>query len=355
MSFSFLPVVLVVALSTTPDPTPPPDAALPRGVVDDARALAQAGDPRAAAAYERAIAAAPRNLPLRVEFADYLWRTGERDRGNEQMEAVIRIAPEQPQLKAHYGANLAAQGRFVQAAEQLEAALKGGFDNANVLYYLGSVLWETGRLDEAAERLRQAVEKDPKKIAAHHRLGRLLIFQGKPALAAAELSRAAELDPSSVEVLLDLGRAQEAMGETARAEASYRRALELGPDVPLAHYVLGTLLARTSRRGEAAEHIAVYRRAFQSDQEERFRSGARQAELNLGWTELKKNRHERALAQFRRHPDDVEALRGAAQALSALGRHEEAVRALERALLRDSENRALRFELDREREKLGRK
>jgi protein O-GlcNAc transferase len=337
-----VPLLVVLALSAAPEASSP-------------RELAAAGDPRAADAYERAIAAAPQNLPLRVEFADYLWHIGERDRGNEQMESVIRLAPNQPQLRAHYGVNLADQGRFVQAAEQLDAARRGGFDNANVYYYLGSVLWETGRLDDAASALRQATEKDPQKMAAHHRLGRLLIFQGKPALAVAELSRAAELDSTSVEVLLDLGRAQEAAGQTAQAEATYRRALELGPDVPLAHYVLGTLLARTSRRAEATEHIAIYRRAFQNDQQERFRAGARQAELNLGWTELKKNHYERALAQFRRHPDDVEGLRGAAQALSALGRQEEAVRALERAVLRDPENRTLRFELDRAREKRGKR
>jgi protein O-GlcNAc transferase len=342
-----VPLLVALALSAPPDVSPS-DSRNPRS-------LAEAGDPRAAEAYERAIAAAPGNLPLRVEFADYLWHVGERDRGNEQMESVIRMAPDEPRLKAHYGVNLAGQGRFADAAEQLDSARRGGFDNADVLYYLGSALWETGRLDEAAERLRQATEKAPEKMVAHHRLGRLFIFQGKPALAVAELTRAVELDPSSVEVLLDLGRAQEAAGETARAEASYRRALELGPDVPLAHYLLGTLLARTSRRTEAAEHIAVYRRAFQSDQQERYRAGARQAELNLGWTELKKKHYERALAQFRRHPDDVEGLRGAAQALSALGRQEEAVRALERAVLREPENRALRFELDKAREKRGKK
>ena len=66
---------------------------------------------------------------------------------------------------------------------------------------------------------------------------------------------------------------------------------------------------------------------------------------------MKKNRFEQALAQFNRHPDDAEALRGAAQALSGLGRRAEALRALERAVLLDPDNRALRFELDRARER----
>jgi tetratricopeptide (TPR) repeat protein len=141
----------------------------------------------------------------------------------------------------------------------------------------------------------------------------------------------------------------------SRAEATYRQALEREPDASLAHYLLGTLLARTGHRSEAAEHVAFYRRAFAREQEARFRSGSRQAELNLGWTELKKNRFEEALAQFNRHPDDAEGLRGAAQALAGLGRHGEALRTLERAVLLDPENRALRYERDRARERSARK
>lgn len=320
-----------------------------------AEQYAAAGDPRAPEAYEQAIAAAPGDFPLRVELAEYLWHIGERERGNAQMDRLLRLVPDNPKLKAHYGVNLAEQGRYVQAAEQLDAARRDGFDGADVLYYLGSVLWETGRLDEAARRLREAVAKDPAKAAARHRLGRLLIFQGKPSDAVVELTRASELQPEAVEVLLDLGRALEASGDVPRAEATYRRALALAPDASLAHYLLGTLLARAGRREEAAEHVAIYRRAFAKEQEARFRSGSRQAELNLGWTELKKNRFSEALAQFTRHPDDAEGLRGAAQALAGLGRHAEALRALERAVLLDPENRALRYELERARERSAKK
>jgi tetratricopeptide (TPR) repeat protein len=320
-----------------------------------AASYAAVDDPRASDTYEKAIAAAPADFPLRVEYAQYLWHSGERDKGNHQMDRVIRLAPENPRLRAHYGVNLAEQGKYVAAAEQLEAARSGGFDNADVLFYLGSVLWETGRLDEAAARLREAVAKDPKKVSARHRLGRLLIFQGKAAEAVTELTKASELEPHSIEVLLDLGRALEAAGNPAKAEASYRLALEIPPEAPLAHYLLGTLLARNGKRREAAEHIAFYQRAFTREQENRYRSGARQAEVNLGWTRLKEKHFEDALAQFRRWPDDVEALRGAAQALSELGRHGEAVEALERALLLEPDNRPLRYALDRERERSARR
>lgn len=347
---SALSLTLCLLLLALPNRAVPNARADPAELKRLAASYAAAGDPRASETYERAIAAAPSDFPLRVEFAEYLWHVGERERGNAQMDRLIRLVPENSKLKAHYGVNLAEQGRYVQASEQLDAARRAGFDGADVLFYLGSALWETGRLDEAALRLREAIAKKPDRAPARHRLGRLLIFQGKPADAVAELSRASELQPDAVDILLDFGRALEASGDLSHAEATYRRALDREPNTPLAHYLLGTLLARTGHRDEATKHVALYQRAFAQDQQDRFRSGSRQAELNLGWTELKKNRFEQALAQFTRHPNDAEGLRGAAQALAGLKRHAEALRALERAVLLDPENRALRFELDRARE-----
>jgi tetratricopeptide (TPR) repeat protein len=320
-----------------------------------ASAYAASGDPRARETYERALAESPRDLPLRVEFAEYLWRSGEPDLGNDQMEQVIRLAPDNPRLKAHYGANLAGQKKYGKAVEQLDAARRGGFDDPNVLLFLGSALWEIGRLDEAKERLTEAAARAPERAAPRHRLGRLLLLQGDPAGAAAELLRATQLDPDSAEIAIDLGRALEASGDSAGAERAYRQALAHEPAPPLAHYRLGTLLARTGRREEAGRHLALYKESFEREQSQQFRSRSRQAELNLGRALLSDRRFGEALAQFDRLPDDPEALLGAARALSGLGRNAEAVRKLERALERDPGNSALRSELDAARERASKK
>ena len=309
-------------------------------------------DPRALDAFERAVAADPKNLPLRVEFAEYLWDVRRYDRGNAEMERVIGEAPASPRLRAHYGMNLASQSRFAKAASEFDAARRGGLDNADVLFYLGSALWETGRLEESEVRLREAVRRAPEKAAARHRLGRLLLFRGESQAAVGELERAAAQAPDSAEIALDLGRALEATRKMTEAEAAYRKALALEPALSVTHYTLGTLLARTGRREEGREHIALYQDYFDKEQRRRFQAGSRQAEINLGWTELDAGRAEKALAQFERHPEDPEALRGAATALVKLGRRAEAVRRLEHAVLLDPDNRALRWELDREREKV---
>jgi len=111
------------------------------------------------------------------------------------------------------------------------------------------------------------------------------------------------------------------------------------------------LLARRGREEEARREIALYQQAFERSQQERFEKGARRAEITLGWTDLSSGKSEEALAQFERHPNDHEALRGKAAALSRLGRHAEAVAALERALSISPEDPRTRYALAREREK----
>jgi len=197
--------------------------------------------------------------------------------------------------------------------------------------------------------LREAASLAPDQAATHQSLGSLLLFRGHPAEAIVELESAARLDPSSALIAIEMGRAYEALGKTPEAETAYRRAIELQPDLPLPHYALGTLLARAGRKEEATPQVALYQKYFQGEQEQRQRAASRQVELNLGWTELQAGRPKEALAQFRRYPDDVDGLLGMSAALSKLGRHEEAVRVLERARLLDPENRSLIWELDRER------
>ena len=310
---------------------------------------ATVSDPRAGGAYEKAIGSDPRNLPLRAEFAEYLWRERRYDRGNAQMDALLRQLPDNTRLRVHYGLALADQRRFADAAKQFDAARRRGDESADLLFYLGSALWEVGRFDEASARLREAASRAPGNAMARHRLGRLLVFRGDAAAAVPELEAAAKLDAKSADVALDLGRAYEAAGRKEDAEAAYRRALELQPDLSVTHYTLGTLLARSGRREEAAREIARYQEFFDKEQASRRSAASRQAEINLGWTELDAGRAESALAHFAKHADDVEALRGAAASLAKLDRHEEAVRSLERALLLEPDNRGLAWELDRER------
>ena len=323
---------------------PAPDARAMRGL---ALAYVSVDDPRAQEAFERALAVAPEDRGARLEFAMYLWQAGNFERGNEEMDRVLKAAPGNAKLRAQYAANLIDQGRFARGAQELRKAWKDGARDYDVACSLGAVLAETGRFEEAAGRLREAILLSPDKLPAHHILGLLLLLQQKPGEASAELERAAALAPGSAGIQLELGRAYEAVRKLDKAEASYRKALKIDPTLAKAHYTLGTLLARTGRREEADEHIGIYRVAFQKEQDAAFLGGSRRAELNLAWIELQRGRPERALEQYERHPDNADALRGAARALIQLGRDAEAVQRYERAVALAPEDAGLRYELDR--------
>ena len=317
-----------------------------------AAAYAAVGDDRAEQTYRRAIALSPRDYPLRLELTESLWALGRSDAGNEEIRKLLAEAGS-PRLHEHYAFELLRQQRFADASREFERACSVPCEAEALEAWAGALL-ETGSFAESAARYRQAIAREPNRISARHSLGRVLLLAGDPASARVELERAVERAPRSGEVLFDLGRAIETLGHADEAEAAYRKSLVLAPELSRAHYALGTLLARRGRGEEARREIALYQRAFEREQKERFQAGARRAELSLGWTDLARGQAEQALSQFERLGDDAEALRGKAAALSRLGRHAEAVATLDRALSIAPADPRIRYALAREREKANR-
>ena len=317
-----------------------------------AMAYAQLSDPRAEKEFETVLAAAPEARYF-WQYAEYLWRRHDKDRGNRQMEKALETSPGDARLLEAYGTELLEQGRFADAARRLTEARAAGETSPSLLTQLGSAELENSHFDEAERVLREAVAAAPGEVPARHRLGMLLLLVGKPEAARVELARAAELTKDAAGPWLDLGRAEEAVGNLDAAEAAYRRALQIQPELPRALYLLGLLLSRRDRKDEARETMARYQAAYEKEQEGRQVETSRRAGLNLGWVELRQKKFRAALAQFERFPDNAEALRGAAEALSALGRRREAIAALERAFVRAPEDRGIAWRLLEERRKAG--
>jgi tetratricopeptide (TPR) repeat protein len=326
----------------------PPDLRAMHGL---ALAYGELEDPRAQDAFEKVLAADPKNLAARLDFARYLWRVQDFDRGNKEIEYVLGSLPSNTRLRVEFGLSLASQGRpesRKKAVQELKRAWEEGEHEHDVAFSLGASLGQMGSFDEGVKWLREAITLDPTDLAARIDLGRLLLLQRKPQQAAAEFERATALHPDSAETQFELGGAYEAAKNLAKAEAAYREALKLQPNFGKAHYGLGALLARTGRRKEAAPHIAAYQAEFQKQQEETLRTGARRAELNLGWVKLRGGLPQEALDHFGRYPENLEALRGAAEALVQLGRDAEAIQTYERAVALAPDDAGLRYELDLE-------
>ena len=318
-----------------------------------AAAYADSGDDRASAAFDRALKADPDNVRARGLYARYLWDSGREEEGNRIMDEALKRFPNEAALHAEYGEQLPLQGKFETAARELESAVRLGDDRYETLVGLGDALWNAGRLDEAQAKFEQAVAREPEKAAAQVELGRILYWTGRAGAAIPHLEAAVRARPKSDTLLLVIGRAYDAEGRLDDAERSFRAAVALDPESSVSRIALGQLLAREGKADEARREIAVGRDLYEREKKLQFERISRRVQMNLAWENLQHGKPSEALARFEKLPPDSGVLEGRGAALSRLGRHEEAIRALERACSLDPENKTARARLSREYEAKG--
>ena len=206
----------------------------------------------------------------------------------------------------------------------------------------GRALMDLGRLDEAAERLRYALEMDPRHKVSLQNLALVRVRQHRPEEALDIYRRLLEIDPrhagghSGMGIALHyLGRTDEALQSVDRALAldpTYGEALvnrELMPQVK-AHADAGLARMEQGQFDEAEQHL---RYVLQID------PAYTTALQNLALLQLRRQQHDEALTLYRRlvemNPDHAEAHSGLGVALYYLGRVEEALASLDRALSLD--------------------
>src|SRR5262249_17845928 len=171
-----------------------------------AMAYSALSDPRATKLFEAVLAEKPEPRYY-WQYAEYLWRSRDVDRGNAQMEKALEVSRGDGVLLEAYGMQLFEQARFPDAVRRLKDARRAGRDDYDLIYTLGSAELENSNFEEAERILREAIAAAPDRPVARHRLGVVLILAGKPEEARQELLRAVETDPSGA-VRLDLARAE---------------------------------------------------------------------------------------------------------------------------------------------------
>jgi tetratricopeptide (TPR) repeat protein len=112
-----------------------------------------------------------------------------------------------------------------------------------------------------------------------------------------------------------------------------------------ARYGLARLLAQRGDMEASREQFEAYQRLYQEDQERAIADERWNGALDLARHLLAQNQAAEALGQLEVLPETVEVLELRSQALLALGRDEEAVAALQRAVVLDPGRAALRRRL----------
>ncbi len=314
-----------------------------------AGAYTAAHDDRALAAYENLLKLKPEASQVHVRLAEYLWATGQAERGNRVLADALVAFPDESWLHAVYGRALFYQDRVLDAVRELTRARDAGVTDLSTLTLLCYALWRAGDAEAAVAAFTAALEEHPGAGPLHEDLGRLLLSIGRPEAALVALEEAARRQPGQATAHLELGRAYEAVGRVAEAEQAYRKAIALGPQLNAPHYTLGRLLTLHGDREEGGRELALYRTKYEGIAHREQEARKRRGEINLAWAELRQGDAEAALARFTSLPESTETLIGQASALSRLLRHGDAVRVLERARELEPHNPAISIRLASER------
>ena len=192
--------------------------------IEEARRLHQRGDlPRAIAAYDEVLAAAP-------EVAD-VWH--------------LKAAAEHQ------------AGRLQQARESLQRAIDAGGEKPAYLLLDGLILQDLGELAQAERRFARVVELRPDLAAGHFELGRVRMDQGRLPEAVQDFQAAVTADGKHVRAWNNLGVALQSLDRLDDAVRAFNYALSLDPEYPLAHFNLARIHKMRGDRNRALEHARL--------------------------------------------------------------------------------------------------
>jgi tetratricopeptide (TPR) repeat protein len=322
------------------------------------RVLAEAGRlPEARTEVERALLQAPDDPEIRIarlfyrlradsgstvlaeaddlvarfpESADVLFARARvrRDLGDlpgarEDLEAGLALAARRPRARLELARLLAAEGRSSEAAEAFRAVLEDNPRDPAALEGLGTCALETGDPEAAEMAFREAIRSDSEFAPAYLALGRFLSRAGRPEESVTLLRKArarASLEPALWEECgLTLAETYLRLDEAGNALDIVDGILKRNPDSEAARTIRGRALAAGGNgfaSGSALERLATRPEASRDE-----------ILAYAGWL-LERESPERAidvLARIlERDPGDREARTLRAEALSALGRIEDA-------------------------------
>jgi len=224
----------------------------PRGHICEGYAwLAWRRESRAAAAFEKAIAADPNAAAAHVGLGDGRRMLSDVEAAEGHYNRALAIDPND--VDAHLGLvelYLATTGRAGDARTHVRAALRADRDSARARLLCARMI---GRGPHAAEAVRKALAIRPIWAEARQTLGSLLLDEGRNEEAAVEFREAIRLQDNLGLAHEGLGLTMVAAGQLEPAETELRRAMEIIPNLPRAMAAIGEIQARTSRVDESVE------------------------------------------------------------------------------------------------------
>ena len=278
-------------------------------------------------------------------------------RMEEALEAARTAVAQRPDFAGAYG-NLGLALKHFDRLDEAEDVLRRGVEadpkNKNVLLNLGEVIRQQGRQEESLQWYDAVLRRDRDYALAYAGKGDALFVLGRYDEATGNLKKALALTPDMPQAPLMhvlLGDAARELDRFGEAERQYRNALHIEPGLFRAHTSLASLLIDRGSLDEADRHLQNVHMQYPDHADglqsiaELFRK-REQYEKALGWYD----------AVFEADRDYTQGYAGKGDALFRLGRYEEAIKSLGRAIALEpgmSTVTALRVLIGEAHQKLG--
>ena len=282
----------------------------------------------AAGLFEKAVEVAPHEPTFTFNLGFALARLGQVQAAEAAFNTTLKYKPGFEPALFELGALLHRAGRLEEAEKNIRKVVRLAPANAHALLALAAILVDAGRPDEAETAARKGLESaSEKRLKAqlHLLLARALRYQRKDeeSLAALDLAEATDatlpaLAHHRAETLRHLSRFDEAV-------AILEREISRTPADPGLHLDYNALLYQL---GRSDEFLKSYERAPKS----------RELQLGKAFLLAREKHFADAHAIYAglqaRDPDDRLAAVGAAQVMTAMGRHDDALSQFESVLAR---------------------
>lgn len=306
--------------------------------------------------FKRLHVRSPHDMRVLLSLGIFCMRYGWKESGLPQIMRAAKMSPGVPFLQAYAAAALLDAGDEDGSRTRLEKAVAGcreagieletqgkadAFPNLEVYrrwdnpytswrvrLLFANFLAERGDIERARAEFLSIHSTFPGHVEAMLGLGQVAQAQNRSDEAATWFLRAATVDSDSHKAMIDLAFILAEKGDMEKALGRLQKAVALRPLFPDYRYHLGLLLLDLGRADEA---VMEFKRSLTMNPQYGI------ASIHLARAHLEKGNAEDALKALTQGfcDDWPETLMIAAQAYSKLGRKEEAVRSLEKALTID--------------------
>jgi tetratricopeptide (TPR) repeat protein len=318
------------------------------------KALAAGRYDEAAQAYEKLRQLAPQTAEIHARLGLIYFQQGRFEQAVLTLRQAIKLKPTLPNTDLLLAMALSELGQYREALPALEKGFKRATDPALKrasglqLQRAYTGLQQDDKAVEVALELTRLYPKDPEVL---YHAGRL--FGNYAYLSTVKL---AEVAPDSLWLHLAAGEANESQGRTDAAIQEYKEVLALQSNRPGIHYRIGRALLARARQA-TDDTVSEPEALKEFEQELQLDATNANAAYEAGEIHRKSARFDKALVLFaqavKHYPDFEDALVGFGRTLVSLGRAEEALSPLRKAISLNAANEVSWFQLAQAQRALG--